>query len=47
MPILRMICSFIAAFLRDRLDLAAENIALRQQLAFFQRTAIPCPRMLT
>ena len=32
MPILRMICSFIAAFVRGKLDLAAENTALRQQL---------------
>ncbi len=36
MPVLRVICSFIAAFFRDRLDLAAENIALRQQLAVLQ-----------
>ena len=39
MPILRMIWSFIAAFFRDKLELAAENLALRQQLAILQRTA--------
>ncbi len=32
MPILRTICSFIAAFFRDKLDLAAENIALHHQV---------------
>jgi hypothetical protein len=39
MPVLRMICSFIVAFFRDRLDLAAENIVLRQQLAVLPRSA--------
>ena len=43
MPILRMLCLFIAAFLRGRLDLAAENIALRQQLAVLHRSARRLP----
>ena len=39
MPILRMIRSFVVAFFRDRVELATENLALRQQLAILQRTA--------
>ncbi len=39
MPVIRMTCSFIVAFFRDRLDLAVENIALRQQLAVLKRSA--------
>jgi len=39
MPILRMISSFIVAFFREGLDLVAENIALRQQLAGLKRSA--------
>jgi len=46
MSILRIICSFIKAFFRHRLELAAENIALRQQPAILQRTAIRYSRAL-
>ena len=39
MSILRMSCSLIVAVFRNGLELAAENLALRQQLAVLQRTA--------
>jgi len=39
MPVVRITCSFVAAFFRGRLDLAVENIALRQQLAVLKRSA--------
>ena len=39
MPMFRMICSFVVALFRNRLDLATENLALRQQLAILQRSA--------
>ncbi len=39
MPLFQIVFTFLLAFFRDRLDLAAENIALRQQLGILQRTA--------
>ena len=40
----RMTLQFIRALLRDRAELAAENLALRQQLAILEQT-VKCPRL--
>jgi len=40
MGIIKTICLLIRAFLVSRLSLAAENIALRQQVAVYRNTAI-------
>ena len=39
MSIPRMLFRFLFALFQSRLELAAENLALRQQLAILQRTA--------
>ena len=39
MSVFQIVFTFLCAFLRERAGLAAENIALRQQLAILQRTA--------
>jgi hypothetical protein len=39
MPLLRILFTFFTALVRDRLGLAAENLALRQQLAVLKRSA--------
>ena len=41
---IRILLLFIRGILRDRAELAAENLALRQQLAVLERTA-KCPRL--
>ena len=38
MSVCRIVVVFFLAFLRDRSDLAAQNVALRQQLAVLQRS---------
>ena len=38
MPVFNMIFVFFRAFFRERLELAAENLVLRQQLAVQQRS---------
>ena len=39
MTVFNMAFVFLRAFFRERLELAAENLALRQQLAVQQRSA--------
>ena len=39
MSALRMVCVFARALVQDKLELAAENLSLRQQLAVQQRSA--------
>ena len=44
MVVVRIVVTVFGAFVRERSELAAENLALRQQLALFERRS-KCPRL--
>ncbi len=44
MVVFRIVVTVFGAFVRERSELAAENLALRQQLALFERRS-KCPRL--